>query len=372
MLPECISKTCPSVTVAIPTYNESACIKKLIENFLATNYPNLIEIIVADGGSTDNTQDIVKEISQHNSKVKLVTNPDKIQSAGLNLILAVATGDIIIRADAHSDYADNYVEKCVAALLDSQALNVGGAQRFVAKESFQAGVAIASKSFLGSGGAKYRDPKYTGYADTVYLGCFWREILLEISSNTNNKNHNKILIPNVFDTSQITNQDAELNQKLLKKSSQAIYISSDIKVWYYPRKNWKSLWVQYFKYGRGRYLTSIKHPEGKQLRGKLPFFAISFLILISIIDFSVSRVNLPLQEIYILGLLLPFVESLRINLQLQPIFTQEIWRGNPEQIPPLILRWIYCSIAILTMPLAHFSGYGYQLLRCKITGIVTW
>ena len=93
MLPECISKTCPSVTVAIPTYNESACIKKLIENFLATNYPNLIEIIVADGGSTDNTPDIVKEISQQNSKVKLVTNPDKIQSAGLNLILAVATGD---------------------------------------------------------------------------------------------------------------------------------------------------------------------------------------------------------------------------------------------------------------------------------------
>ena len=85
------------------------------------------------------------------------------------------------------------------------------------------------------------DPKYDGYADTVYIGCFWRQALLDVGG---------------FDTTQITNQDAELNQKLLSKSEQAIYISSKIRVWYYPRKTWKSLWIQYFKYGRGRYLTT--------------------------------------------------------------------------------------------------------------------
>ena len=173
-------------------------------------------------------------------------------------MIAEAKGDIFLRADAHSEYAPDYVEKCVQALLETEADNVGGAQRFVAENTFQAGVAIASNSVLGSGGAKYRDINYDGYADTVYIGCFWRKALLEVGIQSNNFDLYAI---EVFDTSQITNQDAELNQKLLDKNPQAIYISSDIQVWYYPRQTWKALWIQYFKYGRGRYLTTIKHPE---------------------------------------------------------------------------------------------------------------
>ena len=126
----------PTVTVAIPTYNESVNIEHLLRFFLSTEDPNLIEIFVADGGSTDGTQDIVKKLSLADQRVKLLHNPLKIQSAGKNLILQECTGDIFLIADAHSDYAPDYIEKCVEALLQSEALNVGGAQRFVAKNPF--------------------------------------------------------------------------------------------------------------------------------------------------------------------------------------------------------------------------------------------
>ena len=260
----------PTISLAIPTYNESANIERVIKGFLATEYQNLIEVIIADGGSNDNTQEIVKRLSTQDSRIKLIHNPLKVQSAGLNLILQECTGDIFLRADAHSDYAPDYIEKCVEALLESKSLNVGGAQRFAAKTPFQAGIALSSKSILGSGGAKYRDPNYNGYAETVYLGCFWKKALKEVSG---------------YSTEATANEDAELNQKLLKKDQNAIYISSKIRVWYYPRKTFKSLYIQYFKYGRGRYLTSIKHSIKSQIRGIVPFLVISSITLLLLIDF---------------------------------------------------------------------------------------
>ncbi|GAB4547221.1 MAG: hypothetical protein Tsb0014_41820 [Pleurocapsa sp.] len=353
----------PSVSIAIPTYNEAEHIEAIVKNFLQTSYPNLLEIIVADGNSSDNTPEIVRQLSLIDSRVKLIANPLKIQSAGLNVALEKSQGDIFLRADAHCDYAPDYVEQCVAALQKSQALNVGGAQRFVARESWQAAIALAAQSWFGSGGAKYRNPYYSGYADTVYLGCFQRKALLELDDSS----------PlNVFDTSQITNQDAELNQKLLDKNPQAIYVSSDIKVWYYPRKTWKSLWTQYFKYGRGRYLTITKHPERSQLRGKLPFLFVSTMILLLGFDLLFTSVDLYIKELCLLGFSSAFIESLRVNWRLKTNFLAEIWRGNPRQAPSFISRWLGCAIVIITMPLAHFSGYGYQIVKNRIFKIKGW
>ena len=352
----------PSVSVVIPTYNEANNIETVVNDFLASRYQNLLEIFVVDGQSTDDTAEKVKHLAANYPIVKLsALNPQRIQSAALNIGFKACRGDIFIRADAHCHYAPDYIEQCVSALQKSQALNVGGCQRFVAEESFQAAIALASRSWLGSGGAKYRNPTYSGYAHTVYLGCFKREALLKLSSLPES---------DVYDPLQVTNEDAELNQRLLAQNPLAIYVSSTIKVWYYPRKNWVSLWVQYFKYGRGRYLNIIRHPERSQLRGQLPFLFFSTLILLLIFD-SISSIDLYIKEICILGVVLAFIESLRVNLSLKDNFISEIWRGKPEQVPSFASRWFYCGIVILTIPIAHFTGFGYQLLR-KIFNRTTW
>lgn len=316
-------------------------------------------------------------MSQEDPRVKLIHNPQKLQSAGLNLILEQCTGDIFLRADAHSDYAPDYIEKCVEVLLQSEALNVGGAQRFVAKTPFQAGVALASKSILGSGGAKYRNPEYSGYAETVYLGCFWKKALQEVCAYSNDATANEdaelnLKLKQYFDASQIINQDVELKQRLIQIDNQAIYISSDIKVWYYPRRTWKSLLFQYFKYGRGRYRTSQKHKNHSQLRGKLPFLVISAIIFLLAVDLLFSNINLHIIELTPFALLLPFLESLRVNWKYHSNFKTEFWRGSEQEIPSLISRWFFCGITLITMPIAHFSGYGYQLFRHRFLRVDGW
>ena len=358
----------PSVTVAIPAYNEEAYIKKVVTVFLASKYPKLTEILVADGNSSDRTQEIVQQIASSDPRVKLLINPQKIQSHALNLMLEKATGEVFLRADAHCEYAPDYIEECVEALLASKADNTGGAQRFVAENLFQAGVAIASNSVLGSGGAKYRDINYNGYADTVYLGCFWRKALLAVGTPSQNS---QLYETEVFDTTQITNQDAELNQKLLDNNPQAIYVSSAVKAWYYPRKTWKSLWVQYFRYGRGRYLTNLKHPERSQIRGKLPFFLVLGSIVMLAIDLLLTQIRLYVPEIILLGVFFILVESIRTTWKCRQKFDLEIWRGKSTK-PSLLSCTLVGFIAILTMVVAHSLGRAYQLFRYRILGVKGW
>jgi succinoglycan biosynthesis protein ExoA len=346
----------PSVSIIIPTYNETENIETVVGGFLASDYPNILEILVIDGNSTDNTTIKVAELSRLYSQVKLLHNPAKIQSAALNIGLKTCQGAVFLRADAHCRYAPDYVEKCINTLLTTKAVNVGGAQRFVAEGKFQAGVALAANSLLGSGGAKYRNPEYDGYVDTVFLGCMWVKNLIDVCGYSN----------------QITNEDAELNQRLLEKNPQAIYVSSDIRVWYYPRKTWTSLYVQYFKYGRGRFLTSIKHTKNSQLRGKLPFLLISVMIIWFGLDLFLPTINLHTRELFILGLIAVLSESLRVNLKFNHKFLQEVWRGKDDSPPSFLSRWLTCAIVIMTLPVAHFSGYAYQLFRHKFLRINDW
>jgi succinoglycan biosynthesis protein ExoA len=351
-----------TVTIAIPTYNEADYIERIIEDFLKTNYANLIEIIIADGGSTDGTQEIVLRLASKNPRVKLLHNPQKVQSAALNLILEHCLGDIFLRADAHSDYAPDYIEKCVEVLLLSQSLNAGGAQRFVAKCAFQAGMALASRSILGSGGAKYRDPNYDGYADTVYLGCFWTKSLKEVGgycveATPNEDTQLNLSLIESFDREQTYNRDRPRNKTTTNIQSQAIYISPKIKVWYYPRKTWKSVCLQYFKYGKARHKTTIKYKKQLQLRGKLPIIIILTIIALLSTDLFFPHLGLHFKEIFIVILAIPLLESLRITSKFSRSFESEFWRGDTQQIPSFLSRWFFCAVSLLTMPVAYFFGY---------------
>ena len=115
------------------------------------------------------------------------------------------------------------------------------------------------------------------------------------------------------DISQVINEDAELNLRLNKKQANAIYVSSKIKVEYYPRKSCKSLFIQYFRYGRGRYLTFTKYPKNTPIRSRLPLVFISTVTSIFLIDQLFLSSRLYSQVFLLIILLLVCIESLRIT-----------------------------------------------------------
>lgn len=345
----------PGVTIGIPVLNEEGHIERVVNGFLNSGYPNLVEILIADGGSTDRTREIVQNLSSKDSRVKLVENPEKFQSYALNKMIELAEGEIFLRADGHCIYADDYLEKSVETLLNFNARNAGGSQRYVARNKVQAGVAMAVKSFLGNGGARYMDETYEGYADTVFLGCFWTKDLKELGG---------------FSTSNITNQDSEMNLRIIETFGESVMVSPEIKSWYYPRDSYLKLFRQYFKYGRGRFITRNAHPKSTPIRGLTPFLFVLFLMGYVVADL-ITEANLFSGYVLLLLALVVIVEMGRTTQANRRLFGEEIWQGNGKK-PGIFSRWFHSVVSVVIMQIAHFSGFLYQIIRRVFLGKKGW
>ena len=90
------------------------------------------------------------------------------------------------------------------------------------------------------------------------------------------------------------------------------------------------------------------------------------------LDLFSPTLNLYTKELVILGIIAILAESLRVNFKFNRSFIKEIWRGKQDCPPSFFSRWLTCAIVIMTLPIAHFSGYAYQLIRYKILKISDW
>lgn len=175
--------------------------------------------------------------------VIVVDNPAGGTSAGLNAAIAAATGDIIVRLDAHARLPRTYVAVACATLDETKAANVGGRQVPVASSGFARAVAAAMRSPFGAGGAAYRTGSTPGPVDTVYLGVYRREALEQVGG---------------FDERFVRNQDAELNVRLAA-AGLTVWFDPRLEVAYEPRDSLAGLARQYFEYGRWRRATARTH-----------------------------------------------------------------------------------------------------------------
>lgn len=320
------SATLPFVTVGIPCLNEEAFIQQTIDLVLKQDYPgDRLEIIVADGGSTDRTREILDALAAKDSRLRWIDNPDKIQAAAMNLIIKEARGDVLVRLDAHCEYATNYVRKCIEALESSGAMNAGGSQRPIAKTFFQRALCAAMESKLGVGGATYKDPSNSGFVDTVFCGAFRREVFETVG---------------MYDPKAITNEDSELNQRILEAGGK-IWLSSEIEAYYYPRDSFKSLSKQYFKYGTGRARTLLK-------LGKFPRIspAIPFMMTMGGVVLLLTRPHKPSTWLAFGGYALATgIEAVRHGSKLGPAGIPVVWAIFP------------------TLHVSHGFGFAYGLLR---------
>jgi len=248
------------VTLVVPCLNEEPYIEACIRSLLAQDYPkDRLEILVVDGMSSDATREILARITEEDARVRVIDNPERIQAAGLNEGIRASKGEIIVRADVHAEYNHDFVSQCVLVLAETGASNVGGAARPRARSFFQRALAAALESPLAIGNSKYRQADAEGFVDTVFPGAFPRRVFVQAG---------------LFDRKAITNEDAEINQRIHAAGGK-VYLSRRIVVHYYPRESLGALARQYFKYGKGRARTLWKHGKFLTVRPALPFFALA-------------------------------------------------------------------------------------------------
>jgi cellulose synthase/poly-beta-1,6-N-acetylglucosamine synthase-like glycosyltransferase len=209
--------------------------------------------------STDRTREIIARVAEKRpGAVRVIDNPRRLQAPGMNTMIAAAKGDIIVRLDVHARYAKDFVRQCVTVLKETGAQNVGGPARPAAEKWFQKAVCAALESKLGVGNSSYRNADAEGWVETVFPGAFPRNVFDVVGG---------------FDPNAITNEDAELNQRIHEAGGR-VYLSQKIVVHYFPRDSYRGLAKQYFSYGKGRARTMLKHGGLPSLRPMLPFFLV--------------------------------------------------------------------------------------------------
>ncbi len=271
-----------SVSVIIPILNEEKYIEKCIMSVLNQDFPiENLELILVDGMSDDKTVQIIKEYMEKYKFIKLIFNPEKTVQYALNAGIKAACGEIIVRMDAHSEYAEDYVSKCVQYLKNTDAINVGGPMIAVGKGGLQNVIAAAYHSKFALGGGKNHEEGYEGYADTVFLGAFKREDILKLG---------------MYDERLPRSEDDDLNFRIIE-SGEKIYITPEIKSRYYPRGSYKSLFKQYYEYGLWKVAVIKKHKKPARISHLVPMMFVAFLLLCLI---APLKFTFPVLLLYLL------------------------------------------------------------------------
>lgn len=229
----------PLVTVLIPTYREAAAIEACLAAVDAQTYDHIVEVLVVDGGSDDGTATLAVA-----GGAKVLDNPDRIQAAALNIGIAAASGDVIVRVDGHCVIAPDYVERCVAALGASGAAVVGGAMTPVAVGVVQNGIAAAMASPIGAGPARFHTGGAAGWVDTVYLGAYRTTDARAVGG---------------YATDVGVNEDAEFAHRMSARGG--VWFDPTIRSTYTPRASLAAVAKQFYRYGRSRAATVRRHPE---------------------------------------------------------------------------------------------------------------
>lgn len=325
----------PAVAVVMPVLNEANYLKAAVAAILSQDYPGQIQVVLALGPSTDDTDLIATELVKADPRVITIANPTGRTPDGLNAALAATAQEIVARVDAHSELCDGYIRLAVETLQRTGADNVGGIMGAVGVTKFESAVAAAMTSPLGVGSAPFHTGGTEGPADTVYLGVFKRSALERIGG---------------YDSAFTRAQDWEMNYRI-RASGGTVWFNPNLSVTYRPRPNVFKLAKQYFEYGSWRHEVMRRHPDTRRTKSALRYFAPPLAVSLIVIGKVFGTVGFVMSNSLIWAYVLPF-GYLALTL-LSSLTLIKRARGGA----------LWAPIVLMTMQISW--GFGFLTSRSK-------
>lgn len=290
----------PTVSIVIPVKNEQKYIRSCLDSVLLQDYPKeRLEVILAVGECVDDTEKIIAEYAKQYSYIKAIKNPKGTISCGVNLAIKAARGEYIVRFDAHSEFARDYVSKCIEYHLKTGADNVGGPTVVRGKNAVGRAVAAAYYSPFALGGGKQHIANYEGYGDTVSFGSFKKSTAERVG---------------LFDERLILNEDDDFNFKIAETGGK-IFISSKIRSIYYPRDSYPGLIKQYYGYGHWKVAVIKKHKRPARISHLIPLAFVLFLLIFGALSIVFPIVRWGYFGVLALYLLLDVLASFTLKAE---------------------------------------------------------
>lgn len=323
------------VSLIIPCFNEEKTIGKLLDAIGQLTWPlDDMEILIADGFSTDQTREMITVYQAAHPKMdlRIIDNPKKVIPAGLNAAIQAARGELIVRMDAHTIPAANYVELSVKAFDEGRGEDIGGvidinpgADTWIGRS-----IAVATRHPLGVGDAKYRWATKATYADTVAFGTYARKTFNTIG---------------LYDETLVANEDYEMNARL-RASGGRIWVDPAIRATYHSRPDLGSLARQYFTYGFYKFRMLNRFPKTLRWRQALPplfVFGVLMLLLLSLFWNYAFFTLIIVAGIYLLTLVIASIP-------------EAVKQKKTSLVPGI-------PLAIMTMHFSWGTGFWWSMIK---------
>jgi glycosyltransferase involved in cell wall biosynthesis len=236
----------PTVSVIIPCRNEARLLGPCLDSVLASTYPkHRIEILIADGRSDDGTREVIARYASSDPRIRLLDNPERIVSTGLNVAIRAASGEFVVRVDAHAVYPPDYIPHLLAALEETGAANVGGCIITLpgAEDVTARAIAVGMSHPLGVGNSRFRvGTSSPTWVDHVAFGCWRRTIFDQFG---------------LFDEELVRGQDVEFNARLIRGGGRVLLLP-DVTATYHARRSFRQVARMFYQYGYFKPLVARK------------------------------------------------------------------------------------------------------------------
>ncbi len=260
----------PCVSIVVPCRNEAERIVALL-GAVRSQTIHADELIVVDGGSVDRTQDVLEQYRKSDppTALTILSIPSRGIPTSLNTGIRDATGDVIVRLDAHCVPELDYVANALEALEATGAGVVGG--RWTIRPGrtclVAEGIAVAVAHPMGAGDAAYRLERVHAErieTDTVPFGCFRKALWERVGG---------------FNEELLANEDYEFNYRV-RQMGLAVVLDPAIRSVYVARPTLAALAQQYFRYGWWKAQMLKRYPESLRWRQAVPGVFTALLVVL--------------------------------------------------------------------------------------------
>ena len=232
------------VSIIITARNEEKYLPMLFEDILNQTYPlQNIEVVLMDSNSTDNTRKLMEEFKNNNESlsVQIVTNERQIQAAGFNEGVKHATGDVVLKIDAHSRIPQDFVQKNVNEIIAGAYVCGGNRPTVVdSDDDFSNTLHIVEESALGSSIANYRKSNVKRKVNSIFHGMYRKEVFDKVG---------------LADERLLRTEDNEFHYRV-RKAGYDIIFDPEIESYQYIRPTFTKMIQQKFANGYWIGLTS--------------------------------------------------------------------------------------------------------------------
>ena len=262
-----------TVSLCVIAYNEEKFLPNLLEDLTRQTYPHeLIEIVLVDGNSTDQTKRVMMNFRDSNTSfkdIKVLDNPQRIQAAGWNVAISHATEDVIIRIDAHTHIPAEFTEKNMR-LQESGEYVTGGVRPCVIEDpdAWKNTLLEVENSLFGSSIAGSRHSKEKKYVKSMFHAAYRKEVFEKAG---------------LFNENLLRTEDNEMHYRV-RNAGYKLCFDPDIVSYQYARSSLKKMIKQKFGNGYWIGLTAGVCPGCISIYHFVPFafiLGISFTTVLS-------------------------------------------------------------------------------------------